>query len=288
MRLDKAMPRHSSPAWRRTLLYSLNAGLPLPALALLVTGHPLALPVFAFTLAMHGLLFWGIMHPRSQWLGSLTHSFQAEGKEVWLTLDDGPDGDRTRALSKELKERAVRATFFVIGERLNAQPDVARLLLEDGHTLANHTQRHPRKSFWCSRRSRVQAEVDGGAAALRALGVEANWFRPPVGHKPPALQRTLAERGMRLISWTVGGRDGWCADAKDTVQRVLTHAKPGAIIVLHEARAHSIPTILAVVDELLARGFAFTIPSEAILAHASRQPSGITGIEREATVEGIL
>jgi peptidoglycan-N-acetylglucosamine deacetylase len=264
------------------LLYFLNASLPLPALALLIVGHPFALPLFAFTLAMHGLLLWGIMHPRSTWLGPLSHSFQAEENEVWLTLDDGPDGDRTRELSRELKARGVRATFFAIGERLSAQPEVARAVLEDGHTLANHTVYHPRKSFWCSPRSRVRAEVDGGAEALRVLGVEANWFRPPVGHKPPALRRTLVERGMRLISWTVGGRDGWTADSSGTVQRVLAHAQPGAIIVLHEARAHSIPTILAVVDALLARGFAFTIPSEPMLAHASRERSAVAGMERGA------
>jgi peptidoglycan/xylan/chitin deacetylase (PgdA/CDA1 family) len=225
---------------------------------------------------MHGLLLWGVMHPRSTWLGPLTHAFQSEGREVWLTLDDGPDGDRTRELSNQLKLRGVRATFFVIGERLSAQPKMARLLLEDGHTLANHTQHHPRKSFWCSNASRVRTEVDQGAAELRALGVESKWFRPPVGHKPPALRKTLADRGMKLITWSVGGRDGWSADVDKVVQRVLAKARPGAIIALHEARAYSIPTILAVVDALLARGFEFTIPTEDLRIAAIR------GATREA------
>jgi peptidoglycan/xylan/chitin deacetylase (PgdA/CDA1 family) len=168
------------------------------------------------------------MHPRSHWLGPLPNAFQSEGREVWITLDDGPDGDRTRELSNQLKLRGVRATFFVIGERLSAQPKMARLLLEDGHTLANHTQHHPRKSFWCSNASRVRTEVDQGAAELRALGVESKWFRPPVGHKPPALRKTLADRGMKLITWSVGGRDGWSADVDKVVQRVLAKARPGA------------------------------------------------------------
>jgi peptidoglycan/xylan/chitin deacetylase (PgdA/CDA1 family) len=164
----------------------------------------------------------------------------------------------------------VRATFFVIGERLGGQTEVARLLLADGHTLANHTQCHPRKSFWCSSASGVRAEVDEGAAGLRAIGLDPQWFRPPVGHKPPVLRRILAERGMRLISWTVGGRDGWSADVGPVVQRVLAQAKPGAIIVLHEARAYSLPTILAVVDALLSQGLSFTIPTEDMLGHAIR------------------
>jgi peptidoglycan-N-acetylglucosamine deacetylase len=277
MPLNKAMPRQSSPAWWRVILYVLNAGLPLPALVLLATAHPLAGWFFAFTLAMHGLLLWGIMHPRCNWLGPLTHSFRPEGKEVWLTLDDGPDGERTRELSHQLKARGVRATFFVIGERLDGQTDGARLLLADGHTLANHTQRHPRKSFWCSSVSRVRVEVDEGAAGLRDLDLEPQWFRPPVGHKPPALRRILAERGMRLISWTVGGRDGWSADVGPVVQRVLAQVKPGAIIVLHEARAYSIPTILAVVDALLSQGFSFTIPTEDMLGDTLRGTASMAG-----------
>jgi peptidoglycan-N-acetylglucosamine deacetylase len=271
MPLNKSMPRQSSPAWWRVILYVLNAGLPLPALILLGMAHPLAWLFFAFTLAMHGLLLWGIMHPRCNWLGPLTHSFRPEGKEVWLTVDDGPDGDRTRELSNQLKARGVRATFFVIGERLSAHSEMAHRLLADGHTLANHTQRHPRKSFWCSSPSRVRAEVDDGAAQLQAPGLEPKWFRPPVGHKPPALRGILAERRMRLISWTVGGRDGWSADVGPVVERVLAKTKPGAIIVLHEARAYSIPTILAVVDALLARGFVFTIPTEDMLGDTTRE-----------------
>lgn len=256
------MSRCSPSPWWRLLLFLANAAVPIPAITLLAISHPIALPFFAFTMTVHGLLLWGILYPRSHWLAPLVQRFRASGKEVWLTIDDGPDGDKTLELSRKLKERGIAATFFCIGEKLRAQPEVARTVLADGHTLANHTGRHPRKSFWCSPRMRLEREVSDGSAALKSVGAAPRWFRPPVGHKPPALRCVLERQNMRLISWTVGGRDGWTADPSGTVQRVLAHAKPGAIIVLHETRAYSTPTILAVVDALQREGFTFCIPND--------------------------
>ena len=206
------------------------------------------------------------MAPRADWLGPVVSRFATSEKEIWLTIDDGPVGEKTRALSTALRERGVAATFFFIGTRLRADPAAAADLQRDGHAIANHSGTHPRKSFWCSHHGRAEREVDSGIAALREAGVESTFFRPPVGHKPPGLHAALARRGMQLISWQTGGRDGWRADPAATVARVLANVSPGAIIVLHEGRAHSLSTILAVVDALLAEGYRFVVPDEGQLA----------------------
>jgi peptidoglycan/xylan/chitin deacetylase (PgdA/CDA1 family) len=264
------MPRLTSPAGWRGLLFLLNAGLPLPTLYCLFTGCPVGSWLLGLTLVVHGLLLWGIMHPRSTWMGPLVSEFETTQNEVWVTIDDGPDGDRTRELSEQLRARGVRATFFLIGEKARRQPEILRLLQVHGHTIANHSFSHPRRSFWCTPPARLRTEVDATAVELRSLGVESALFRPPVGHKPPGLHRVLRERNLQLISWTVGGRDGWSDDPRRVVTGVLSKVKPGAIIVLHEARAHSQSTILAVVDALLARGYGFTIPSEEQLGVVTR------------------
>lgn len=246
----------------RGLLLALNALLPVPTLALLFAGAAGAWWLLAFTLATHGLLLWAIMAPRAQWLGPLIHRLGAGEREVWLTIDDGPVGEKTRELSAALRERGVAATFFVIGSRLRAHPEAAEFLRRDGHALANHSETHPRKSFWCCPARIVRREVDGGMRALSAAGCASPWFRPPVGHKPPGLAKALREAELTLVTWDVGGSDGWHADPRPTVERVLAGVEPGSIIVLHEGRAHSNPTILAVVDALLAKGFRFVMPGQ--------------------------
>jgi hypothetical protein len=65
------------------------------------------------------------------------------------------------------------------------------------------------------------------------------------------------------VGWEAGGRDGWSADPRPVIRRVLASARPGSILVLHEGRAHSLTTILAVVDALLERGYRFVIPDPA-------------------------
>lgn len=251
----------SPPAWLRPLLLATNVLFP----ALLI-GSGFRNPwLFAITGLAHAALFFAVMNPRCQWLGPVVSSFQTTEREVWLTLDDGPDGEATTRLAKALQTRGVPATFFVIGEKLAQQPEVARTLQAYGHTVAHHTQTHPQNTFWCAGPGRVREEVERGLESLRAAGVDPRWFRAPVGHKPPSLHRWLTKNGLRLIGWNAGGRDGLGAAPEKVLRRILANTKPGSIVLLHEGRPHSEETILRVVDELLARGFRFIIPDEAAL-----------------------
>jgi peptidoglycan-N-acetylglucosamine deacetylase len=240
--------------WFRLLLLAVNAILPpvmITAIALRWSIWPW---IVVITAAVHALLLWAILHPRCEWLGPVVSRFATKKQELWLTLDDGPDGERTIELAQALHARSVRATFFVIGERATQQPEVVEALREAGHPIANHSATHPRTCFWRHGPAATRREVAGG--------VEGRMFRAPAGHKPVFLHRILQEHGVRLIAWTVGGRDSWKADPSATIGRVLACADAGAIVMLHECRQHSVPTILAVVDALLARGFAFAIPED--------------------------
>ena len=252
--------------WFRRVLLAANVVLPPIALARLLVpelGGKWDLLVVLF--AVHLLLLLAVLHPRCAWLGPLVSRFRTTKKEVWLTLDDGPDGERTLQLSEQLRVRGVCATFFVIGEKVRGQGEVLGALLSAGHTLANHTATHPKMSFWRLGPARIAAELDGGAQALSEAGVEWRCFRAPVGHKPPALHPALGKRGWRFIAWTVGGRDGWSKDSGVIVRRVLAKVKPGSIVMLHESRKYSVEAVLSVVDALAAAGYKFVIPDDTTL-----------------------
>lgn len=210
----------------------------------------------------HALLFVAIFHPRCPWLGPVVRQFRTDRKAVWLTLDDGPDGERTVALAEQLRARGVPATFFVIGQRAREHPASLAALRAAGHTIANHSDTHPLRATWCLGPRSAQREISACAEMLKAHGGDGNWFRPPVGHKSPFLHPALRKNSARLIAWTAGGRDGRDPHPQKLVARFVAAARPGAILMLHERRPHSHATILAAVDALLARGFEFIIPTD--------------------------
>jgi peptidoglycan/xylan/chitin deacetylase (PgdA/CDA1 family) len=253
------MPAPVSAWCVRKLLLGANLAAP-PAL--FATGFQNPWIIGAAALA-HTAFASAIVRPGCGWFGPVVTRFRPGGKEVWLTIDDGPAGAATDALSAELSRRGARATFFVKGRNLAADPAIARRLMDAGHTLANHTDTHPSASFWRLRPSRLRAEIDACNTALRDAGVpETRWFRAPVGLKHTRLHSALAERGMRLIAWNLRSGDGIACDPETVARRVASRASPGSIILLHEGRPRSNETILRVVDTLRACGFGFVIPAD--------------------------
>lgn len=194
--------------------------------------------------------------------------FQTKRNELWLTVDDGPTADTPAVL--ELFDRlGVKVTFFVKGNLADTHRDLAARMLERGHTLANHTQTHPSGSFWCSLPGRVGAEIDGCNRVLTELtGVAPRWFRAPVGMKNPAVHPALRRRGMHLVGWTARGFDAVIGDPEQILARIVPHLAPGAIIVLHQGREHSLAVLERVVAALQERGYSFVIPTDAQLRAA--------------------
>ena len=124
-----------------------------------------------------------------------------------------------------------------------------------GHTVANHTHTHPAGSFWCSPPGRVASEIDAcNRAIATATGTAPRWFRAPVGMKNLTVHPALARRGMRLIGWTARGFDAVRSDSREILARILPHLCPGAIIVLHQGREHSLRVLEYVIVALKSAG----------------------------------
>jgi peptidoglycan-N-acetylglucosamine deacetylase len=210
----------------------------------------------------HALVIYPTIRPNVQWLGPVITHFATDAKEAWLTIDDGPTED-TRGLLDLLDRHGVKATFFVKGTLTEQHPDVVREIIARGHSVANHSHTHPSGSFWCALPARVATELDDCNRALRgATGQAPTWFRAPVGMKNPAVHPALARRGMRLIGWTARGFDAVVQDPEQVLARILPELRPGAIIVLHQGREHSLRVIERVVVALRERGYSFVIPDD--------------------------
>jgi peptidoglycan/xylan/chitin deacetylase (PgdA/CDA1 family) len=237
--------------------------------ALIVLWPHAPLAGIALLALSHALVLYATLRPNVQWLGPVVTHFATPRKEVWLTIDDGPTEDTAEVLA--LFDRYdVKATFFVKGVLAREHPELVEEMLRRGHSVANHSTTHPSGSFWCSPPGRIAAEVDGCNRALASItGGAPRWFRAPVGMKNPAVHPVLAQRGMRLIGWTARGFDAVVADPDQILGRILPHLRPGAIIVLHQGRAHSLRVLERVIAAVQERGYAFVIPEDGQLQAAA-------------------
>lgn len=228
---------------------------------------------FGLPLVLFGLLMVdGIARPASGLLLPVVVRGPRLVAQVALTFDDGPDPEVTPGVLDALAEAGARATFFVIGHKLQAHPDLAARIRAEGHELANHTFGHPRSlNLWSARA--MQREIRRGAEAIGAPTPRAPYYRPPVGLKSPALARVAKRLGLRVVMWSLHARDTGQASGDAVAARVLARVEPGDIVLLHDghdrvgghrpAIKQALPQIL---DGLRARGL------KAVTVHQLLQP----------------
>ncbi len=238
----------------RTLIIGFSWISPLIAIAVWPFAPVEGVLLMAFS---HTLLLVAVLRPNVQWLGPVITHFDPEGREVWLTIDDGPTDD-TPEILKLLAERGIRATFFVKGTLAGARHDLVEAIESAGHEIGNHSHTHPSAWFWCLPPSDIATEIDRCTAVI---GQRAR-FRAPVGMKNPAVHPALRDRGMRLIGWSIRGLDTVTADAERVASRIVPHVVPGAIIVLHQGRPQSAACITRVIDALRSDGYTFVVPGD--------------------------
>jgi peptidoglycan/xylan/chitin deacetylase (PgdA/CDA1 family) len=232
-----------------------------PVLLILLWPHsPLgAVGVLALS---HMLILYPTLRANQQWLGPVITRFETSRKEAWLTIDDGPTDD-TRAVLDLFDRYRVKATFFVKGTLAEQQAELVREMVARGHSVANHSHTHPSGTFWCLLPGRIGDEIARCNDALtRVLGTAPRWFRAPVGMKNPFVHPALRRRNMRLIGWTARGFDGVLTDVDEIVARILPHLTPGAIIVLHQGRDHSLRVLERMIVALQERGYELVIPRD--------------------------
>lgn len=169
--------------------------------------------------------------------GPVIREFRATERAVWLTIDDGPDGRATPRMLDLLAEYDAKASFFCVGQNVDAHRDVCRRIVEEGHGLENHTWSHPAGGFWCLPPALMEREISWGNRAVEtAVGKTPRFFRSPAGMTNPFVHPVLAREGLRLVGWSAAGFDGTERDVDLILGRLRTGIRPGAIILLHAPR----------------------------------------------------
>ena len=199
------------------------------------------------------------------WFGRVEKSIPAHGRELLLTIDDGPDPRQTPQILDTLAQAQVRAVFFVIGKKVEAHPLLCRRMVEEGHSVQNHTYSHPSATFWSAGPRRAMQEIERCSLAIReATGKAPHQFRAPVGMANPFVHLAAESCGLKMIGWSATGHDGIAHDPGRVVHRIRQSATPGGIVLLHESHLRSMQageracTLSELLNTLKADGYIFT------------------------------
>jgi peptidoglycan/xylan/chitin deacetylase (PgdA/CDA1 family) len=208
-------------------------------------------------LALAGLVLYatyGVLWPQCGMYGDALSRGKPGTRRVALTFDDGPHPVTTRAVLELLGAHGARATFFVLGHKVEAHPEVVREIHAAGHTLGIHGFQHDRLfSFRSPGYARRQVERTRLAIAA-ACGVSPSLFRPPVGFASYRTFRGAERACARVIAWSVRSLDGVRnADPERVARRVIERLEDGAIVLLHDAAEHDdfTPASIAALPEIL-------------------------------------
>jgi peptidoglycan/xylan/chitin deacetylase (PgdA/CDA1 family) len=225
-----------------------------------LAAHPAWWPWFVSAVAgNHVLLGLAVFFPRGVLLGSNLTRLPASAVrrgEVCLTFDDGPDPEVTPRVLDLLDRYRAKASFFCIGEKAAAFPDIVRDIARRGHSIENHSYRHSH-AFAFYGVVRLRREVVASQVAIASIcGRPPAFFRAPAGYRSVLLDPVLTACGLRYVSWTRRGFDAVRRDPAPVLRRLTRGLAAGDVLLLHDGASARMrdgePVVLAVLPPLLA------------------------------------
>jgi len=207
--------------------------------------------------------------PGTNFYGPTFSEVKTSQKIVALTCDDGPYPPYTDQVLDILREEGVPATFFVIGKNAEKHPDLVRRMVAEGHQVGNHTYNHI--DLLKADRGTIANEIDRTDKVIRdIIGVSPKVVRPPHGVRDAVVLEVMAERGLKVVEWSVLSRDWTNPGVEAIVRRTLDKVKSGAVILLHDGdgvaatapRGQTVAATRQIIRELKARGYKFVTVDE--------------------------
>jgi len=205
-----------------------------------------------FVLAGIAILFLGVTaygsaQIQANYFVKSINKCKAGGKSIALTFDDGPDPDSTPRILDILLENDLKATFFVIGKKAVQHPELLRRIVDEGHTIGNHSYSHHYLIALFSRQ-KLRTDMLRCNEAIRDItGRAPAFFRPPFGVTNPRYAAVLKDLEMQSIGWSLRSMDTRAKNKYQLIQKIISTLKPKDIVLLHDhlpLTADTLPDII--------------------------------------------
>ncbi|WP_047150302.1 polysaccharide deacetylase family protein [Aneurinibacillus tyrosinisolvens] len=198
--------------------------------------------------------------------GSIVWEINTKEKVIALTFDDGPDPRYTRPILKLLEQYRAKGTFFVIGSKAESNPALINEMIQNGHEIANHTYRHPQLNAISS--LQLQKEIKDTDDIIHAItGIYPSLFRPPGGVYDEKVVEAakLGNHVVVMWSWTQDTKDWRNPGAQRIIDKVCKNARPGNIVLFHDAggnRTQTVQAVESILNRLTRDGYRFVTVSQ--------------------------
>jgi len=208
--------------------------------------------------------------------GQILWDIKTDEKVIALTFDDGPHKKYTPDILDILSKYNAKATFFIVGENAEKNPELALRVYEEGHELAIHTYTHPLRTNV----SKLMKEIKQSHATIFGItGYSPVLFRPVKGQYTDAMIDAIVKEGYKVVmwSWHLDTFDWKNPGEKRIVNTVLKGAKPGSVVLFHDGggnREQTVRALKKILPELEKQGYKFVTISELLDIQKSSNKDG--------------
>ena len=197
---------------------------------------------------------------------------------IAISFDAAWGADKTKKIVDILKERNLKATFFLVGFWVDAYKDEVVYIADNGMEIGNHSKNHLHMNSLDA--TKIKEEIEYVNHAVRNLtGITPKVFRAPFGEYNDQLIASVEECGMIPVQWDVDSLDWKGISGDEIIKRVVGKAKSGSVILCHNNSEHILDALPAILDELTAKGYRFVTVSE--LVYADDYTIDAQGVQRK-------
>ncbi len=198
---------------------------------------------------------------------------KTDKKRVLLTFDDGPSPEWTPKILNELKEANIKAVFFMIGHHVQKYPDIARRVVEEGHTIGNHGYAHSVMFYYTA--AEIEEEIKYTEHVIKEVtGQTTKYFRPPKAWLRRGIKKKIKLMGYETILWSLNSKDWVSFNHKSITNYISKNIKNGDILLFHDSgnvstteggnRRQTVKSISLLARTLREKGFEFVSIEELI------------------------
>jgi peptidoglycan/xylan/chitin deacetylase (PgdA/CDA1 family) len=184
--------------------------------------------------------------------------FRMRDERIYLTFDDGPHPLYTPSILDILAERDIRATFFLLGKKIETHPELVAAIAKGGHSIGYHTHEHTRLRKMSYSQLKMELDAMDSGPLARITKHPISLFRPPHGDLTFTSILLFLQRKKKLVHWSVDSRDSFLETDRQVIHELgKIEWRGGEIVLFHDDERHLPAVLPQVVDDLAAQGFRF-------------------------------